>query len=279
MQLTCTFDTRNLNRAQMILLRHSKRSPARCINSTAYHVIKDVVEAGGGFPVVTQGRIDTDMNVITSPKILDSGKLSRSETSLTFLNRTPTAKDVSAINTAERIVLARMHPTSRFSLSTGNRWPAIPPDFGRGRGAGAGTDRITLFWKWVRETAERMVRARHSSTGFLKKSWIDLKVSLLPFALGKADAPGVVVTQYSEVKPAKEGNAVAVCAVSNMLGVGMRTTKELSEKYNEANHQIGGRRLQAAIDREFEAKMKIAASREWAKDEPELRLLGMMVKP
>ena len=124
-----------------------------------------------------------------------------------------------------------------------------------------------------------MVRARHSSTGFLKKSWIDLKVSLLPFALGKADAPGVVVTQYSEVKPAKEGNAVAVCAVSNMLGVGMRTTKELSEKYNEANHQIGGRRLQAAIDREFEAKMKIAASREWAKDEPELRLLGMMVKP
>ena len=48
MNLTATFDTQNLNRAQSILLRHSRRSPARCINSTAYHVIKDVVEAGGG---------------------------------------------------------------------------------------------------------------------------------------------------------------------------------------------------------------------------------------
>jgi len=285
MDLTCRLDMTNLNRVQTILLRHTKRSPARCVNSTAYHVIKDVVEADGGFPVVSQSTIDSDMNVISSPGVLKSGQLStakgRRNEVITFQNRMPDAEDASAVNTAMRIVLARMHPNSKFSIETGNRW-GIPassiPSFGRGSGR-SGMDSSTLFWAWVKRIAEKMVRARHSSTGFLKKSWIDLKVSILPFALGRGVSSAPVLTEYSEVKPAQEGGALAVCQVSNTLGVGLRTTRELSEKYNQANHRIAGPRLQNAIDREFDKKMKVAAAKEWANDEPELRALGMVVNP
>lgn len=277
-------------RAHQILLRHSTRSPARCINSTAYHVVKDVVEQNGGFPVVSQSRIDSDMNVTSSPAVLKSGKLSTSKSRqnevIAFGNATPDAddEDQSRINTAMRIVLARMHPTSQYSIETGNRWGITAPSFGRGRSTsrkfgGSATDSNALFWAWVKQVAERMVKSRRSSTGFLKKSWIDLKVSILPFALGKSVSSGIVTTEYSEVKPAMEGGAIVSCIVSNTLGVGNRTTKELSEKYNKANHEISEPRIRDAIGREFDKKIKLAESQEWAKDEPELRALGLLVSP
>ena len=131
----------------------------------------------------------------------------------------------------------------------------------------------------IRPIAERMVKARHSSTGFLKKSWIDLKVSILPFALGKSVSSALVVTDYSEVDPAKEGGSLAVCKVANTLGCGLKTTRELSEKYNQANHEIAEPRLRNAINREFDKKMALASKQEWAKNEPELRVLGLMVNP
>lgn len=141
------------------------------------------------------------------------------------------------------------------------------------------TDSAAMFWGWVKQVAERMIRARHSSTGFLKKSWIDLKVSILPFALGKSQSSALISTDYSEVDPAKEGYALAVCRVSNNLGVGKKTTKELSEKYNQANHDIAEPRIQLAINREFNKKMALAAKQEWVNDEPELKLLGLQVSP
>ena len=282
-------DTSNLMRAQAILLRHQvKRTPARAVNSTAYFVIRDVCDGGGGFPVVLQSTIDSDMNVTTSPAVLKSGKLttdkSRQHEVVNFDNRTPDEDDVSAMNTAMRIVLARMHPSSKFSIETGNRWGITAPSFGRGRSTskkfgGSATDSTALFWAWVKEAAERMVKARHSSTGFLKKAWVDMKVALLPFALGKNELSGVQMGDYTEILPAREGSSVAVCKVANTLGCGLKTTRELSEKYNEANHQIAEPRIQAAINREFDAKMKIAVAKEWAADEPELAALGMLVKP
>ena len=271
----------------MILLRHSKRSPARCINSTAYHVIKDVVESNGGFPVVSQGTIDSDMQVTSTPKVSTRGPRKGQP-----LASGAADVDVPDMSVAMKIVIARMNPASKYSLSTGNRWPisfpggwhafikqfTMPKDYRHGIPNGSA---FALALDAIRPMAERMVKARHSSTGFLKKSWIDLKMALAPFAMGQSNPFGGsgMVTNYSDVSPAKEGSALAICQVSNTLGCGYQTTKELSEKYNEANHRIAEPRLQSAIGREFDAKMKIAASQEWAKDEPELRVLGLLVKP
>jgi len=277
MDLTARVDTSNLMRAQAILLRHSRRSPARCVNSTAYHVIKDVVDAGGGFPVVSQSTIDTDMQVTVTP-VVSAGS----------------SGEVNIVGNVEKtrammIVVARMHPNSKYSLETGNRWPVPLPDSGLGvsRGASFGPfkpsplDRMAArinFWNYVEQVAERMVKARHSSTGFLKKSWIDVRQALYPFT--KSDSPfgGGIITQFADIKPSKEGSAIAVCQVSNTLGVNYDTTQELADKYNLANHRIAEPRIQAAVNREFDAKMKIAAAKEWAADEPELRALGLLVK-
>jgi hypothetical protein len=242
-------------------------------------VIKDVVEADGGFPVVSQSTIDSDMEVTVTP-IISSGY--KGQTNITG-NVEKTA--------AMMIVVARMSPKSKYSMDTGNRWPVakLLSGFGVSRGSLFGPfqpsplDRMAAklnFWNYVRDIAERMVKARHSSTGFLKHSWIDLKLALLPFATGKGSPFGSgMITNYADVDAAKEGSALAVCRVSNTLGVGYNTTKELSEKYNQANHDIAEPRLRNAINREFESKMRLADSKEWAKDEPELRTLGLLVKP
>lgn len=280
MNLTCQLDTSNLNRAQQILIRHSKRSPARCINSTAYFVIKDVIEADGGFPVVAQSTIDTDLEVTVTPIVATQGPRKGLP-----LKSGATDVEIPDVSAAMLITIARMNPMSKYSLSTGNRWPASVPGgswhafiggFAKAYGA---ENAYAMALDAIRPIAERMVKARHSSTGFLKKSWIDLKVSLLPFALGKDTTQGSVITEYGQVDPAMPGNGLAICKVQNTLGLSGTTTAELSEKYNEANHRIAEPRLQAAINREFDKKMELASKADWAKDEPELRALGLVVKP
>ena len=263
---------RNLTRAQNILLQHTKRSPSRCINSTAYHVIKDVVEAGGGFPVVSQSTIDTDMEVTVEPKIGVHGKPLKGKTEISIPN----------FSLATLIVMARMNPASKYSLLTGNRWPVRKrkiSDFARAYGH---ENAVEMFMEAIRPIADRMIRARHSSTGYLKLSWIDLKKLLAPFAMGKSNmSTGVTVGDYSDVKPAKEGSVLAICTVSNTLGVepgASQTTKELAEKYNEANIRIGVPRLQAAINREFEGKMRVADRNGWTEDVAALEACGMMTR-
>ena len=278
-QTTCVVDTSNLMAAQKILMRHSSRSPARCLNSTAYHVIKDVVEANGGFPVVSQGKIDSDMQVTSTPILSTRGKHLP-------LKDGSSEVDVPDMSVAMLITIARMNPMSKYSLSTGNRWPvatqggwhAMISGFAKAYGA---KNAMAMAMDAIRPIAERMVKSRYSATGFIKKSWIDLKAALAPFAMGQSNPFGGsgAITNYSDVSPAKEGSALAVCQVSNTLGCGYQTTRELSEKYNQANHEIAEPRLQAAIGREFDKKMALAAQSEWEKDEPELRVLGVLVKP
>lgn len=290
MDLTCRLDTTKLNQVQAILLRHSNTAPARSINKTALYVIRKAQELT---PVVSQSAIDSDMNVTTSPGITKAGKIStakdRQHETVAFGNRAPDATNSSAMNTAMRIVLARMHPTSRFSILTGNRW-GIPkdaiPSFGRGRSThkefgGSATDSSSLFWAWVKQVAERMVKTRHSSTGFLKHSWAAIIYKLIPHAGGGA-LPDIGElgggANFGEVKPAVEGRSLAICRCDNTLGIG-NANDVLSEKYNKAAHRILEPVLQRAIDIEFKGKMEYASKQEWAKDEQELRALGMLVNP
>jgi len=282
MDLKCTLDTRNLSQAQAILMRYSKNVPAQSINKTALFVIRD---AQARTPVVSQGRINTDMNVVTSPAVLNSGKLSKDKKKqndvVTFLNRTPTVEDVSAINTAQRIVLARMHPGSRFNIETGSRWALTPPDVGRGRQRAS--DSGTLFWAWVKQAAERMVRSRHSSTGFLKHSWTSILDQLLPhvptrfragFTMPERDLHAGL--NSGTVVPAQPGSSVCRCVVSNTLGMAPATAA-LGFKYNAAIHTILQPILQSSIDREFQTKMEYAAKQGWIDESAALKVLGINV--
>jgi hypothetical protein len=283
MNVTCQLDMRNLANAHKILMRHTSKSPGRCINSTAYHVIKDVVEYGGGFPVVAQSTIDADMEVTVTPKLVTTGPRAGKP-----LKSGATDIEVPDFSAAMLIVIARMNPLSKYSLSTGNRWPVPTPG---GKGAKAmiqgfakaygSQNAMAMFFDAIRDTAERMVRARHSSTGFLKHSWTELKGLLAPYATGKAGIRASVTdADFAEIGPAKEGN-LAVCTVSNTLGVNpgaSRTAKELAEKYNAANHRIGVTRLRDAINREFESKMRLIEKKGLSEEMAALQACGMLVR-
>lgn len=132
-------------------------------------------------PAVSPARIDAELNVSLSPGLLKNGKLStakkRQRDIVNFSNRNPSSSDPdqSRLNTAERIVLARMHPSSEYNQRTGGKWAIAKPVFGSGR-----RDKGALFWAWVRQVAARMVKARHSSTHFLQAGFIfarDMAVS------------------------------------------------------------------------------------------------------
>lgn len=120
-------------------------------------------------PFVATTRMDAELNVSFSPGILNNGKPSRDKKRqaevIHFQNNEPDAmdEDQSRVNTAERIVLARLHPGSDYNQETGGHWALPMPSFGSGR-----RDRGALFWKFVKDAAERMVRARHSSGHFLQ---------------------------------------------------------------------------------------------------------------
>lgn len=290
MDISVKVDTRNLVEACAVLKKHSNTSMAKNLNKTALYVIRKAQELT---PVVSQSTIDSDMNVTSSPGLTKAGKISKDKNRqhelIAFGNRTPTADDVSAMNTAMRIVLARMHPTSRYSIETGDRW-GIPassvPSFGRGRSTsrkfgGSATDSSALFWAWVKRVAERMVRARHSSTGFLKHSWASIIYKLIPFA-GGGGLPDMgqfgKLQNFGEVTPAKEGNPMAFCRCDNILGIGNRNDV-MSEKYNKAAHEILEPILQRAVDIEFKTKLEYANKQDWAKQEPKLISLGFLVKP
>lgn len=284
MVLTCQLDTRNLNRAQQIFLQHNNQKPSESINKTALFIVR---AAQKDTPFVTGGEIDTDMNVTTSPEITATGRISKDKTKqhgvVNFNNRTPTAKDVSAINTAQRIVLARMHPTSKFNMLTGGRWAITPPDFGRGRQKA--TDSGTLFWKWVRDVAERMVKARHSSTHFLQHSWSAIIYKLIPFVPASyrgryaplPDGQNSFELNSGEVEPAKPGSTVAVCKITNTLGLS-GPNKVLSEKHNAAAIAILVPVLQKHIDAEFYSKMAEAEKRGWLEDSSALKSCGCLVR-
>jgi hypothetical protein len=59
---------------------------------------------------------------------------------------------------ASRIVLASFYPDSRYNVLTGQVFRRFKPN----------THGQAAFWQWIADTASRMVKARHSSTGFFK---------------------------------------------------------------------------------------------------------------
>lgn len=285
MELTCQFDTRNLMRAQMILLRHTNTAPALIINRTALAVARTAQKLTWA---VGQEKIDTELRVQTLPVVKIATRGPRKGTLIktgksVYVHDFPRSE-------AMMIVLARMQTpgisvsTDRpnFNLITGNRWALAKPTMTMRSGAkriGQGLSNAAQFWAWVEQVADRMIAARHSSSGFLKHSWAAIIMRLLPFANdggGTPDTGSHAVLLSGEVDAAKPGSAVVVCKISNTIGMN-NPNSVLGEKYNKAAHEILEPVLQAAINSEFVGKLEYANKQEWARLEPELKELGMLI--
>ena len=273
MELTCRVDTTNLMRAQKILMRHSNTAPAHAINKTALYVIRKAQELTWA---VSQNRINTDLEVKVTPRLAIAGKRKGLP-----LKSGATDIDVPDWSVAMMIVMARMNPKSKYSQKTGNRWPVTPikiRDFAKAYGD---ENALRMFFDAIAPIAERMVRSRHSSTGFLKHSWAAIITKLLKVTSDGQGAPDVgphSVLLSGDVTPAKPGYPWTVCTVSNTLGM-HNGNAVLGEKYNRAAHDLLEPILQTAVNQEFWSKLKYANKQEWARLEPELAALGVVVQP
>lgn len=252
-------------RAHQILHQYSKTEPSEALHKTVAFVVHD---AKDHTPFTSLGRIDTDLSVQMTPGILESGERSKSK------KRQREVVNIPIAGLASMIVVARMHPGSRYSRLTDNRWPVVKPNT-HGRGA---------FWLWVQARAEKMVKSRHSSTHFLQISWNTILLKLAAFV--PMSYRGAVMTWaggiqppidgMGDVTPARPNEPFAVCTISNLFGMdpGHPT---LSENRNLAAHGILEPVLQGAIDRGFDRAMEQAAKKGLVSRMPSMAASGVMV--
>ena len=255
-----------------MFFKHSKNTPAESVNKTALFVIRD---AQKHTPFVEQSTIDTQLEVSTTPVIGNRGKPLKGK--VTY--------EVPSLGFADKIVMARMNPDSKYSLLTGNRWPVRKiriKDFAKAYGD---ENAVQMFMEVIQPITDRMIRARHSSTHYLEHSWADIIKKILPFVPVKyrsglepqPSEPNSLTLPSGEVIPAMPGGAIVRCIVSNKIGTA-GPNAVLYEKHNAAARAILIPILQQSIDREFESKMKYADAQGWKEEKSYLENCGFLVR-
>ena len=261
--LSVTFDMSGLNTAIAAAEVYSKRTPAIAVNTAAYVVAKF---AWSKMPVTDIGRIDSELGVIVTPIVPTVG-VRKGETNITMR---------SSKSRAMMIAISRMHPGSKYSRLTGNYWPVEKPD----------TKGVIAFLNFMEQVAERMVRARHSSTHFLQSCWIPAIRALEPFAdrsavRGRAASAGPrgndkFVPDSGSAVPAVEGAIYAVAEITNAAGVS-GSNDVLNRKHNVALWLYGAPALQSAIDDEAFHQMEYVNEHEFQRAFGPLRAKGFVV--
>lgn len=303
---TCRLDASNLNRALALLRQgYSRRTPAQAVNSAAYMVAKFTMSK---MPMVDTGRMDSELQVTSVPimKTFTKGprKGQRGATDETaIMMNAATVESPQGVydndrmrNMAMMIVIARLHPNSKYSIQTGNYWGITNmPNFRRssfGRAYGDPDMATRLFWDWVEEAAERMVRARHSSKGFLKSCWVPAILALEPFvapslrgavarfrgdvAAARGTGSAGVIPDSGWGRPAPEGALVVTAEIANAAGVGGRNMV-LNEKHNAALWDIAPPLLQRSIQEEADNIFRTVGQRALEQERAPLLMLGMRV--
>jgi len=257
--LNCVVDSSSLIRACNLAKKSSSRSVELIVKSSAFQV---AIKAQRYTPFVTQEKIDADLDKIATPA---QGNKRR--------------KSWGSVTVAQAVVLARMHPGSRYSIMTDNRWPIVPPEFHGRRDAGP------AFWGFVVAAAERMRSARHSSTHFLIAGWVAVarKIKASGFggrSLGGSaiiDVEAEVINDAGEVLNTEtfgtftQGGSPNLywMKIENLIGMD-KSYPNLSRTRNEALLEKGGPALQRALNeqtsdmqRHYLPKVGEDLAREW----------------
>jgi hypothetical protein len=171
-------NTAELQRANSRIAGLSGKCAAYLANKACYYIAK---HAQAIMPVVTVGEIASDMSAVG---------FARNSKDKDWRKTNKERRDLTA---AERIVLASIHPNSRFNIRTGGVFRRQAPIFSspspggggrltRVRGYKLGAQNRLRFWAWIEAQAIRMVAARKSSGGFYKLGATVIKVIFDKFA-------------------------------------------------------------------------------------------------
>ena len=145
------------------------------------------------------------------------------------------------------IALARTDPNSAYSIATDRRWPLLYP-FGHNS---------LERWRFFADAAERMIKARHSSTHFLQSGWAAVAGHLRE--IGFRSGPGMIEDSGMETisksnnailgaaSRGGEGTDVQWVTIENLVGDDKKYPN-LSAERNAALHDLSGPALQTALD-------------------------------
>jgi len=251
-------------KGQAIFQRRSRLAPAENLNRAVGYVVR---RAQSLTSVVGVAKIDTQMRVTTSPAVLKNGKLTKNKRRM---NEVVNVKKGS-VPIAALIVNAQVHSgpnaggASRLNRLTGFRYSRLFSPF-------RGVSRRTGAAK-MRAAISRLVKSRHSSSGFLKSSWTSIWKKLMPGSAG-----GPPTSDMGRVTPAVPGSTTATCTIENLLGMDSSTPAVLNESRNRAAHRILAPALQTAIDTEFASNLKKFDEKQWKDAAPLLAQYGFVVK-
>jgi hypothetical protein len=242
--IRATVDVSGLNNGLKLAMAWSQRTPAEAVNRAALVV---AIGAKNRLPFVPIQKIDTELNVITTPVIRIGKRLKPlKKQGKRFSGGLGTSTAHPEVPLAVLIVQARSNPDARYNQLTNQRYALAGSPF---KGVDRQTGRMLM-----KAAVSKMIARRHSSIAFLKAGWIPAVRKLLSVTTNKfrrsSNGPAMDGTRFyggdlGAAKPATS-NLYAVAVIEN--DIGYRGLNAAS--FNKALQLYGGPALQAALDDE-----------------------------
>jgi hypothetical protein len=248
-------DTSSLDRAMDLAESWSESTPAFLVIRTAQRITSKLKEYT---PFVSQETIDTELEVVFAPGKTPTGRLSKQKKyTVPMFGAEQDAG--SGRSLAYMIQLARMAPGSEYNRLTNNRW-RLPAGFEMLKGMDK-AGRTTV----LQALADRMLKARHSSTHFLVAGWASAAKKIFNLRgfseriEGGENGGSSLDEGFSEQKVSPKPNMSevnfttsknsATITVENRIGLeDSRVNGSNAVNYNEALIKYGTQPLQRAID-------------------------------
>lgn len=272
MIVSCKIETANFMAGQRLLHGYSKTMPSEALHRSVAFVLEDAKDLT---PVTTTARIESDLQVTTTPRLVTRG-------ARLGLPRKDKAVDIhigDKDTVAMRIMLARLHPYSDYNVLTDGRYRIDRKTFSPGMG-------VAGFWARLRLRAQAMVKARRSSSGFFRVTWNPLIAQISDFVPARFKSHFLAVAggkrsigdqSIGALTAAQSNSPYAFVKIENRVG--------MDDKYpvsnalrNAAAHRVLGPVLQRAIDRGFDKQMAEAARRGILDAREKLKALGFAVR-
>lgn len=234
--VSANVDVSSIQKAVALGIRSTTQKMEKLLLNTAFYT---AVKAQQYTPFTSLSTIDQEMEVTVTP-IVSAGN--NGKTNITSNKKTPFG-----LTMAQKIVLARMNPNSAYNIATSGRWK-IPYQNLRGIGG---------FYK-LEEMAERMIRARHSSTHFLQAGWKSviqkIKDTGARFSGSSVDALDestmntLSVERLGDMTRKGIGTSEQSITIANLIGTEASDYPNLAQEHNDALLSHGTPALQRAVD-------------------------------
>jgi hypothetical protein len=239
-------DTTGLNQAIAISQQYSERTPQVMVATAGFYIARKTTRDAKR---ASMGKMDSDLGADSTVVLSTRGKrkglpLKSGRRKVALTANTPSGQSL-----AQRIILARMWPGTKYNTSTNQRFAIDRMALSPGEGKAA-------FWWKVLAAAKLMVKARHSSIAFLAASSRAVVKALEPYVDVRyrrgAVPPDPEVERAAQSSLTSKGSATVTqsgysATMAGNLNIGLGPPSVLDERHNEAMQAWMTPALQGAI--------------------------------